>query len=153
MLDMSRLNSWEVGESHESWYHFLVPHHLVEHNGKHCLVFNCSYQYQGENLNAYLLPGPTLGPSLIGVLIYFREHQVAISGDIKGMFHQIRLPPTDRPLLRFLLRSMKRDMPLKFMNDKSCLLALRAVHVVPYMRSKGMLRVLLQNILIFRLQS
>lgn len=51
---------------------------------------------------AYLLSGPTLGPSLLGVLIRFREHQVAISGNIKGMFHQIRLLPTDRPLLSFL---------------------------------------------------
>lgn len=43
--------------SKESWY---IPH-LVTHNGSNRLVFNCSYQYQGQTLNQYLLPGPTLG--------------------------------------------------------------------------------------------
>ncbi|XP_059364848.1 uncharacterized protein LOC132103769 [Carassius carassius] len=29
----------------ESW---LIPHHLVQHNGKYRLVFNCSFAYQGK---------------------------------------------------------------------------------------------------------
>ncbi len=44
----------------ESWF---VPHHLVKHNGKNRLVFNCSYTFKGESLNAHLIPGPTLGSS------------------------------------------------------------------------------------------
>ena len=92
----------------ECWY---IPHHLVSHNGKHRLVFNCSHQYLGQTLNQYLLPGPTLGPSLVGVLLRFREHPIAVSGDIKGMFHQVRLLPDDRPLLRFLWRDLKVDEP------------------------------------------
>ena len=88
----------------ESWY---VPHHIVKQaSGKHRLVFNCSFQLHGLNLNRSLLPGPTLGPSLLGVLLRFREHSVAISGDIKSMFHQVHLLPADRPLLRFLWRAM-----------------------------------------------
>jgi len=55
-----KLNEIDLGD--ESWY---ILYHLVEHNGKHRVVFNCSYQYQGESLNAYLLPGPVQGPSLI----------------------------------------------------------------------------------------
>ncbi|KAK3569372.1 hypothetical protein QTP86_026881 [Hemibagrus guttatus] len=61
----------------------------------------------GQNLNQYLLPGPTLSASLLGVLIRFREHPVAVSGDIKAMLHQVRLLPEDRPLLRFLWRDLK----------------------------------------------
>ncbi len=90
----------------ERWF---IPHHMVTHNGKNRLVFNCSFQYQGMNLNESLLPGPVLSPSLLGVLIRFREHSVAVSGDVKGMFHQVRLLEQDRPILRFLWRDMERD--------------------------------------------
>jgi len=106
---VKKLNPKAMTSTDESWY---VPHHLVEHNGKHRLVFDCSYQYNGESLNSYLLSGPTLGFSLLGVLLRFREHQVAISGDIRAMFHQVRLLPSDRPLLRFLWRNMSRNAPV-----------------------------------------
>lgn len=95
-----------VDSSTESWY---LPHHVVHHNGKARIVYNCSYQHNGQSLNSQLLPGPTLGPTLLGVLLRFREHSVAISGDIKAMFHQVRLLPEDKPLLRFLWRGMKRE--------------------------------------------
>ncbi len=41
----------------------------------------------------------------------FCEHPVAVSGDIKGMFHQVRLPPDDCPLLTFLWCDLKVDEP------------------------------------------
>lgn len=97
-----------VEEGLEAWY---IPHHMVSHNGKNRLVFNCSYQYRGQSLNDYLLPGPTLGASLLGILLRFREHAVAVSGDIKGMFHQVRLLPEDRALLRFVWRDSTREEP------------------------------------------
>jgi len=75
-------------EQRESWF---IPHHMVQYNGKKRIMFNCSFQFRGLNLNQYLLPGPSLGASLLGVLLRFREHVVAISGDIKGMFHQVHL--------------------------------------------------------------
>ncbi|XP_025763702.1 uncharacterized protein LOC109202593 [Oreochromis niloticus] len=90
----------------ESWF---IPHHMVRHNNKDRIVFDCSFQYEGKSLNSILLPGPALGPSLLGVLLRFRQYPVAVSGDIKGMFHQIRLLPADKPVLRFLWRDMKRD--------------------------------------------
>lgn len=68
-----------VPDTSECWY---IPHHIVSHNGKSCLVFNCSHQYRGQNLNQYLLPGPTLGASLLGVLLHCREHPVAVTRDI-----------------------------------------------------------------------
>ena len=91
-----------------SWY---IPHHMVAHNGKDRVVFNCSFEFRGENLNRLLLPGPTLGPSLLAVLLRFPEHAVAISSDIRSMFHQVRLLPDDQPLLRFLWRDVRRDEP------------------------------------------
>ncbi len=102
-----KLTPEEAAQSEESWF---IPHHLVEHNGKNRIVFNCSYQFQGRNLNESLLPGPTLGPSLLGVLLRFREHAIAISGVIKAMFHQVCLLPEDKPLLRFVWRNLCRDV-------------------------------------------
>ncbi|KAI2668878.1 Polyprotein P3 [Labeo rohita] len=103
---ITKLSPEQVDHSRESWY---IPHHLVEHNGKKRVVFNCSFAYQGYNLNEYLLPGPPLSPSLLAVLLRFREHSIAISSDIRGMFHQVRLLPEDKLLLRFLWRDLQRD--------------------------------------------
>ncbi|KAL6476782.1 hypothetical protein MHYP_G00152810 [Metynnis hypsauchen] len=101
-----KISSDEASQSEESWY---IPHHIVHHNGKARVVFNCSFKFQQTALNDILLPGPNLGASLLGVLLRFREYLVAISGDIRGMFHQIRLLPEDQPLLRFLWRDMEKE--------------------------------------------
>ncbi|KAF1394225.1 hypothetical protein PFLUV_G00024320 [Perca fluviatilis] len=97
----------EVATS-SGWY---IPHHMVHHNGKNRIVFNCSFSYKGISLKDYHLPGPVLGATLLGVLLRFREHPFVISSDIKGMFHQVRLLPKDKPLLRFLWREMRRNDP------------------------------------------
>ncbi len=68
---------------------------MVTHNSKNRVVYNCSFQYEGQNLNELLIPGPTLSPTLLAVLLRFREHSTAISSDIRGMFHQVRLLPVD----------------------------------------------------------
>lgn len=82
---------------------------MVHHNGKDRIVFNCSFQYHGQSLNEHLFPGPALGPSLLGVILRFRQHAIAVSGDIKGMFHQIRLLAGDKSVLRFIWRNMNRE--------------------------------------------
>ncbi len=106
---VAEISPQEAEKSAESWY---IPHHMVRHNGKPRIVFNCSFQYQGQSLNEHLIPGPILGPSLLGVLLRFRQHTVAVSADVKGMFHQVRLLPDDKPILRFLWRNMQRtDQP------------------------------------------
>jgi len=104
----TKIDSCKADTSEESWF---LPHHMVRHNGKDRIVFNCSFQLSGQSLKNYLLPGPALGPSILGVLLRFREHRVAISGDIKGMFHQVRLLDRDMPLLRFLWKDLKTDKP------------------------------------------
>lgn len=103
-----KLTPEEIHSSAESWY---VPHHIVHHNNKARVVFNCSFEFQGTVLNHYLLPGPPLGPTLLGVLLRFRQYPVAVSGDIKAMFHQVRLLPEDCPLLRFLWRNCETERP------------------------------------------
>ncbi|KAL2085017.1 hypothetical protein ACEWY4_020535 [Coilia grayii] len=101
-----KITSEDVNRTTGSWY---IPHYMVFHNGKARVVFNCSFTYQEHNLNNNLLPGPTLGPPLLGVLLRFREHAVTISGDIRAMFHKVRLFSSDQPFLRFLWRDMEQD--------------------------------------------
>ncbi|XP_054860442.1 uncharacterized protein LOC129347387 [Amphiprion ocellaris] len=101
-----KISTEQVNSTEESWF---LPHHLVFHNGKPRVVFNCSFVHQQACLNNSLLPGPTRGASLLAVLLRFREYTIAISGDIRGMFHQVRLLPQDQPLLRFLWRDGERE--------------------------------------------
>lgn len=89
-------------------------------------------------INQHLLPGPTLGASLVGVLLRFREHPIAVSGDIKEIFHQIHFLPEDRLLLRFLLRGLKVDEPPRVFSGRSCPSAQPVAPVVLRMRSSAM---------------
>lgn len=83
------------------WY---IPHHAVYHPRKGTLrvVFDCGATYQGACLNKELLQGPNRTSSLLGVLLRFREEPVAFLGDIKSMFHQVKVAEEDRDFLRFL---------------------------------------------------
>ncbi|XP_038062588.1 uncharacterized protein LOC119733080 [Patiria miniata] len=94
-----------------SWF---IPYHVVFSSNKYRLVFNCSFESMGQNLNDELLAGPTLHSSLMEVLLRFRQGRVAVSGDITGMFHQVRLLPEDSPMFRFLWWDEKRDDWLVF---------------------------------------
>lgn len=47
----------------------------------------------------------------MGVLLRFREHPIAVSGDVTGLFHQVCLLPEAWPLLRFLWHDMKVGEP------------------------------------------
>ncbi len=47
---------------------------------------------------------PDLLTNLIGVLLRFRQHPVALSADIVKMFHQVKIRPQDGPALRFYYR-------------------------------------------------
>ncbi|KAI2646919.1 Gag-Pro-Pol polyprotein [Labeo rohita] len=51
---VDKLQPCKAERSQESWY---IPHHMVTHNGKNRVVYNCSFQYEGQNLNELLLPG------------------------------------------------------------------------------------------------
>lgn len=110
LVETGCVTKLDQGSEHltsESWF---LPHHVVhQQSGKHQLVFNCSKQHQGQALNDHLLPGPILGPSLLGVLLRLRQQRVAVTGDIKAMFHQVRLLPADKLLLRFIWRDIKQD--------------------------------------------
>ena len=57
------------------------------------------------------MTGPDLLNSLVGVIMRFRLHAVAMIADIETMFFQVRVIEKDQPSLRFLLRGPIRDCP------------------------------------------
>ncbi|KAL3989127.1 hypothetical protein ACER0C_013445 [Sarotherodon galilaeus] len=99
--DAEKVPRGEINNS-PVWY---IPHHGVYHPhkpGKIRVVFDCSARFEGMSLNDYLLTGPELTNSLIGVLCRFRKGQVAIMCDIERMFHQFHVKAEDPDYLRFL---------------------------------------------------
>ena len=64
-------------------------------------VCNAAAKYQGVALNDKLLSGPDLLQCLIGIIIRFREHQIALSADIEAMFLQVAVPNDNSRCLRF----------------------------------------------------
>ena len=57
-----------------------------------------------QSLNSSLLTGPDLLQNLVAIILRFREHPIAISADIEGMFMQVGVPPSDQLFLRILWR-------------------------------------------------
>ena len=53
-------------------------------------------------LNKQPMPGPDLTNQMVGVLIRFREEQVAFMGDIEAMFYQVWIPKCQQSMLQFL---------------------------------------------------
>ena len=66
------------------------------------MVFDGSCKFGGHSLNRYLLQGPDLNNTLVGVLTRFRQDRIAISCDIAKMFHQFKVSKSHRDYLRFL---------------------------------------------------
>ena len=83
----------------KTWY---ITHHAVYHKEKKKIrvVFNCSLKYRGISLNDKLLQGPDLTNNLLGVLIRFRQGNIALVGDIEKMFYQVKVPSKDKDFLR-----------------------------------------------------
>ena len=90
--------------SDKEWY---LPHHPVlnpNKPGKVRRVLNGAAKFHDASLNKNLLSGPDLLQNFIYVLLRFRQHPYAVSADIKGMFLQVGVLPSDQPSLRFLWR-------------------------------------------------
>ena len=89
----------------KGWY---INHFPVLRPGKSTscrIVWNSAAVYKGVSLNDGLFKGPDLLNNLFCVLLAWRQHAIAITGDIRKMFNQIQLASDDRKYHRFLWRS------------------------------------------------
>ena len=73
---------------------------------------NAASKFRGISLNDNLLTGPDLLQNLIGIIFRFREQKIAITADIEAMFLQVKVPPEDCKVLRFLWRDNPNE-PIK----------------------------------------
>ena len=86
---------------------YYLPHSAVikmeKTTSKIRIVFNGSSKAQdGKSLNDHLLTGPPSNQDLFKILVGFREHEVALQGDVKRMYMCILINEEDRDCLRFL---------------------------------------------------
>ena len=100
---IEKVNSLEKADK----IHYL-PHQTVirteAETTKVRMVFDASSKdkQSGTSLNNCIHVGPPLNPLLFDIMIRFREHKVAIVGDIEKAFLNVEVNPKDRDCLRFL---------------------------------------------------
>ncbi|XP_055604358.1 uncharacterized protein LOC129752608 [Uranotaenia lowii] len=81
------------------------------------VIWDAAAKVDGVSLNSQLLKGPDQLSSLLGVLFQFRLYRIAVSSDIKEMFHQIQIRPADKNSQRFLWRSDPSQKPDIYLMD------------------------------------
>ncbi|XP_058449230.1 uncharacterized protein LOC131429196 [Malaya genurostris] len=92
----------EITHKKRSWYLPIYPVVNPNKPGKLRIVWDAAAKVGQISLNSFLLKGPDQVTSLPDVLQRFREYRVAISGDIREMFHQVRINSEDQHCQRFL---------------------------------------------------
>ena len=93
---------------------YYISHHEVmkESSTTPCrIVFNSSAYFRGYTLNDFWAKGPDLLNSLLGILLRFREENVGVVGDIRKMYHSVKIPLLDQHTHRFLWRDMEDREP------------------------------------------
>ncbi|XP_058816615.1 uncharacterized protein LOC131679881 [Topomyia yanbarensis] len=100
-----RLTPREASTKHPRvWYLPIFPVFNRNKPGKLRIVWDAAATVGGISLNSLLLSGPDQLTSLPSVLYGFREFRIAITGDIREMFHQVLMNEDDQNSQRFLWR-------------------------------------------------
>ena len=106
MIDEEELRSYQGPIFYLSHHEVLKP----DSTSTPCrIVFNSSAKFANHILNDYWVKGPDLMNNLLGVLLRFRENTVAVAGDVKKMYHTVKISEVDQHTHRFLWRNMERE--------------------------------------------
>ncbi|XP_053953165.1 uncharacterized protein LOC128859969 [Anastrepha ludens] len=98
-----KLESLETSIGGRSWYLPILTVLNVNKN-KTRLVWDAAAKAGNTALNNMLLKGPDQLNSMMGILLRFRERPFAICGDLREMFHQIKVAKEDQVAQKFLWR-------------------------------------------------
>ena len=101
-------------ENYKGPIHYISHHKVLKSDSKSTpvrIVFNSSARYMGHVVNDYWAKGPHLVNDLLGVLIRFRENNIAMIGDIKKMYHAVKIKTIEQHTHRFLWRDMDTGRP------------------------------------------
>ncbi|XP_077534685.1 uncharacterized protein LOC144146623 [Haemaphysalis longicornis] len=91
----------EVDDGQNVYY---MPHQaVIRESRKLRIVFDASSHHKNsKSLNENLETGPNLTADLVGLLLNFRRHRIALVADIERAFLQIGVRKDDRNALRFM---------------------------------------------------
>lgn len=92
--------------------HYYIPHHAAG-TKKFRVVFDGSSRTKsGVALNDTQMTGEKIQPELVAILTRFRLNRIAITADIKKMYRQVRIDPSQLDLQRILWRE-DTNQPIK----------------------------------------
>lgn len=88
---------------------FYLPHHAIIKPGslttKLRVVFDASARdTNGMSLNESLCVGPTIQQDILSIMLRWRRHKIALTGDLEKMYRQIEVNPIHQPFQRILWR-------------------------------------------------
>ena len=111
-MEFSRKLSEKELVEYKGPVHYISHHAVLRPKSKSTpvrIVFNSSAVFQGHRLNDYWMKGPDLLNDLFGVVLRFRENEVAFIGDISKMYHRILIPEADQHVHKFLWRNLETE--------------------------------------------
>ncbi|XP_055603913.1 uncharacterized protein LOC129752144 [Uranotaenia lowii] len=124
-------------DPNEVWY---LPLGIVRNSKKPQkvrLIWDAAAKTNGVSLNDMLMKGPDMVTSLPVVLLRFRQRSVAISGDIKEMFHQVKIRPEDKQAQRFLFRDQTEETPQIYVMDVATFGASCSPCIAQYIKNRN----------------
>ena len=111
-MNFTRKLSEKEIKAHKGPVYYVAHHVVVRPEKKRTplrIVFHSSAVYQDQCLNDYWMKGPDLLNNLFGIILRFREREVAIVGDISKMYHRVLIPEQDQHVHRFLWRNLEEN--------------------------------------------